>query len=500
MVWDPNKTRERIHQFLETVPEFDGRLSLREHRRMQVEARKGGLLASASSRRAFLVTGAHLYGQILDFDRLVSENDQETERSHEFLLGTLHRHYQLWDNIVDDEDADRIDYHGGRMHGVVTEPGQSTRDQILSAIGLAYRLATVSNPSRPIRLRFGIDQGTCLAMTTGRALEKDVLFLGRPANYAAKLAAGDTEGIFLSPSAQQVVGPNYTVKDGLGWVQPSQQLLTEAVTRFPFERVTKFASSLVSNQSTGTKFSFYRPSPPLSDVKFDRLSPAKTARMGMAALFGDVHGFTKYVDAAIAAGGDAIKQAATRVHVIREELNAVLKDDFEGKRVRFIGDCIHGALAAGESSDDAQRAVLDAFLCASGMRSSFHLIQQQLGGMESLDLAVGVEYGPTPMTRLGLRGEDSVRCSTSRAVVRSEAAQQSLPAGGIKFGPIAMAIAASNLRDQLSRSSSIPLYENAVKSFGAPSRQKLLKPATAAVLPAGFPNRPTGPAQTDGFS
>jgi len=34
------------------------------------------------------------------------------------------------------------------------------------------------------------DHGSCLAMSTGRSHDKDTLFLGRPANHAAKLAAG----------------------------------------------------------------------------------------------------------------------------------------------------------------------------------------------------------------------------------------------------------------------------------------------------------------------
>ena len=98
-------------------------------------------------------------------------------------------------------------------------------------------------------------------------------------------------------------------------------------------------------------------------------------------------------------------------------------------------------IAKGEQADDAPSAVREAACCAAGMRSSFLLCQEILSGIESLDLAIGIEYGPVPLTRIGLRGEDSVRCATGRAVVTAEKVQQRIENGGVDLGPNAKSIA-----------------------------------------------------------
>jgi class 3 adenylate cyclase len=111
-------------------------------------------------------------------------------------------HYRVWDGIVDGESSDRVDYHGARMHAVITSPAGDPVAQLKRAIALAKKLEEAAKQvgsahGFPSRIRFGIDHGKCLAMTTGRSLEKDTLFLGRPANHAAKLAAdGDGRGSF----------------------------------------------------------------------------------------------------------------------------------------------------------------------------------------------------------------------------------------------------------------------------------------------------------------
>ena len=171
----------------------------------------------------------------------------------------------------------------------------------------------------------------------------------------------------------------------------------------------------------------------------------------MRAIFADIDGFTSFVDQSILGGSEKIREAVRIVHVIREELASVLKDDFGGKRVRFIGDCIHGCVAEGERVDDAAKSVREAVLCASAMRSSFDLCLETVRSDAAIDLAVGIEYGPTPMTRLGHRGEDSVRCAASRATVEAERTQQAiLHGGGVRLGPVATVVADPSVRKHFS--------------------------------------------------
>ena len=166
MSWNEARSIERIRQHQKTVPEFDAAVTLAADKAMRAEARKG-LMDTLPVRRAFVVEAAQLYGQLLDFDAVVSENDQETEQSHTRLLEFLDLYYQLWDEIIDANSADRVDYHVARMHAVVTDPAGDPIGQVERAYALAVAL---SGAARRIgaasgfsgRVRFGIRPGSLL--------------------------------------------------------------------------------------------------------------------------------------------------------------------------------------------------------------------------------------------------------------------------------------------------------------------------------------------------
>jgi hypothetical protein len=213
-----------------------------------------------------------------------------------------------------------------------------------------------------------------------------------------------------------------------------------------FEHLATVVAGLADPRASMPVFAFHRATPPLANVKFAELSPARSVRMDMASIFADIDGYTNFVDTAIQGGPQQIKKAVETIHVIREELNSVLKEDFGGKRVRFIGDCIHGCLALGERQDDHSETVKQAALCASGMRSSFDLCLELVQPGADIDLAVGIEIGPTPLTRIGDVGDDSVRCAASRATARAEKIQQEIEGGGVRLGEIASSFADTAVR------------------------------------------------------
>ena len=137
--------------------------------------------------------------------------------------------------------------------------------------------------------------------------------------------------------------------------------------------------------------------------------------------------------------GDLKKAAeAVRVlHVIRKELRDVLHD-FDGLKIRYIGDCLHGAMAEGTSrTTDAIATVVRAALCAGAMRDAFGLIQAELPAANELGLAIGVEYGPVTITRLGVQ-KDRDRCAIGRAVYEAEDMQLSCNGKLTAFGPEAV--------------------------------------------------------------
>lgn len=450
MSWNTDRAKSRIHEHLKTVPEVDRYVALDS-----AVLAKRGLLSRMPLNEAFVVDGAHLYGQLLDFEDLVADQGQETEAAHRRLLRFLNMHYRVWDSIVDGDDGDRVDYHGARLHAVITAPVGDPAAQIERTVALARKLTEAAQKvgeahGFPSRIRFGVDHGKCLAMTTGRgAHEKDTLFLGRPANHAAKLvSAGTEEGIFLTETAQNLVAAR-AIRKRAGHMRLDEAYVQDAARKYAFDKLDRVATE-ISLDGTEPMFRFTRPKLPLSTVKFSELSPANSIRMGMSSIFADIDGFTNFIDQSILGGSEKIREAVKVIHVIREELNSVLKEDFGGKRVRFIGDCIHGCIAEGERADDATKSVREAALCASAMRSSFDLCLEVVRSSAAIDLAVGIEYGPTPMTRLGHRGEDSVRCAASRATIEAERTQQAIEHGGVRLGEVAAAIADPAVRKHYS--------------------------------------------------
>ncbi len=107
----------------------------------------------------------------------------------------------------------------------------------------------------------------------------------------------------------------------------------------------------------------------------------------MVSVFADIDGFTAYVSHCIATG--QVRQLVSNLHAIRYESAATLKHDFNGRKVRFIGDCLHGIIAEGTAYEtDDQRSVLSSLRLAAGLRSSFDLCKEMLPGMASLGLAI----------------------------------------------------------------------------------------------------------------
>jgi hypothetical protein len=296
MPWDKDRAKSRIREHLKTVPEVDRHVALDS-----AVVAKRGLLSRMPLSEAFVVEGAHLYGQLLDFEDLVADKGQETEASHRRLLGFLNMHYRVWDSIVDGDDGDRVDYHGARLHAVIASPSGDPAAQIARAVALARKLTEAAQKvgqahGFPSRIRFGIDHGKCLAMTTGRgAHEKDTLFLGRPANHAAKLVgSGSEQGIFLTDTAQKRAAAGALPKSA-GILTLDEAYVQEAVKKYGFYSLDRMASAIALDFSE-PMFRFKRPVLPLSTVKFSELTPANSIRMGMASIFADIDGFTNFVD------------------------------------------------------------------------------------------------------------------------------------------------------------------------------------------------------------
>ncbi len=461
MTWKEVESRRRIKQFMQQAPEVKGALPnfsggdfraqqrvLREHAGV---TKSGGPLDRLSPDTAIIVDGVHVYVRLLGFDDQLLELQRETEASHRRALGFLHVYYSLLDRIVRDGGGIRVDFHAARLHFVVAEPiGDAYRQERVERalqIVQALDLSSITTPGQlgysvaRSPLRVGIDDGPCIAIANDSGHEMDPVFLGSPANVAAKLASGDAPGVFATDRVWKALG--------LSLVGMSASALPGNI----LARTSVGATNLANrsrDQLLETKrqrptdvappnFVFHRTAPPLAALKFSDLQPSYTIRMEMAALFADIDNFTPFVDAALKSG--AGREVVRAMYVIREEQRAVLKSDFGAKRLRFVGDCAIGLHADGTVAEtNAAKTVENAALCAAALHHSLAICGQEMPSVATLGLQVGIAYGMTPITRLGIRGEMSVRCAASRAVMDAEHHQGIAERGETALSESALAV------------------------------------------------------------
>lgn len=454
MAWNEGRARGRIARFLEGVPQGD--MQVKDFRSFLTETKLSkGLMTDAAASRAALIDiprnraitthGVHVYANLIDFNSVLTEAGRETEASHRRALEFLHAHYQACDLLIDEFEMQRVDFHGGRLHAVVLSPdgleNEGERVRVAVAFAVAFRELVrrlgQEFPRFQTGVCVGIDSGPAVAIDSGRKDEREPLFIGSPANHAAKLAADDQEGVNLGRRAAEAIRRPIGIGETKVYltedfskafladqVQTARGLSTAAQR---LEKAYETASQTIADwerpELNSATFRFHHKEPPLKDLVYADHPPSNAIWMELASIFADLDGFTAYVDKAIVNG--QVAEAVANLHVIRAEMGAVLRDDFKGRKVRYIGDCIHGLIAEGSRTEtDTKKTIGTAVEAAAGIRSSFNLCKELLPGVADIGLAIGIEYGPTPICRLGLRGDASVRAAVSRATCNSEAVQQ----------------------------------------------------------------------------
>lgn len=384
---------------------------------------------------AYRVNGVHLYADILNLRDMLNVTSTEGETCHKKTLRFLNLHYRAVHRILDRVDAMRVDFHNQRLHAVIVKPYDAEADRIHRAIAIGQLIIDVlaqtgEDEEHPnAKVRIGVDSGKALAVNNGRRGHREPLFLGEPANHAAKRASGGTAvGIYLTNKARATIGLAQ-VKDENATAVTAEEIANskeKAKLGVTTDEIVKEWKDDLQKNPIGA-FVFSGHTPPFRDLNIEELSAKNSRRNDAATVYADLDGFTKYVAANIEADYSA-KHVVRTLHVLRGELDAVLHTDFEGRKVRFIGDCVHGLNADGTAqTTEVDDTISNMTLCAGAMRSSFGLAIDRLAAngtdAKSLGLAIGFEFGPMTVTRLGMKG-DLVRCSVSRGVLTAEEEQQ----------------------------------------------------------------------------
>lgn len=485
-------------------------------------------LFSLPNGKAYRVDGVHLYVDILNIDDMLGTTTYEGETVHKRTLRFLNLHYRAVRRILIDVEAIQVDFHNQRLHAVFAKPYGDEAARVHRAVATAQLIIDVlaktgENSDDPLpgaKVRVGIDTGKALAVSNGRRGNREPLFLGPPANLAAKRAGGGKKaGIFITDNAREVIDLDevdnvdvtaLTVEE----IKISQDKAKLDVT---VDRVVKeWEQGLKDHPIASIVFTAH--TPPYRDLDIELLASANSRRQDAISIYADIDGFTKYVGDRVDDDEEA-KDVVRALHVLRSELDAVLHEDFAGRKIRFIGDCVHGVLVEGTAqTTESSETSKNAMLCAAAMRSSFgvalDLLEEDGIDTGELGLAIGLEYGPIAITRLGIKGE-KIRCCVSRAVLQSE--NEQLRCGGAqtaigeqvhKKAPSALTdlFGTSRRRANFHYDEAVEALDNAAKVAKARSAgsSSLLRPATpaagagAAAAAAGFsfPATAAAPSKT----
>ncbi len=529
MVWRHEKARQRIKKLISEAPEIEvGRFAdeympLYEARRAELDAKKERIsppLFDLSKGNAVLVETVQIYIGITNYDEYRIDEEQETVASHERALRFLHLYYSICDRVVEQSKAQRVDFHGSRMHAVVLDRAGAgvTQENIAEAFAFIRDFQAVAkqanrelaNSEFTAHFRIGVDVGPCVAINNGTGLEQEPMFLGSSANHAAKLAEGDEPGVYLSDRVRALLNlPEIGAFEGAQSL--SEGIFSQVLARSdqgalmrlgspehsqsPEELIGSWKDEIKTKKfpdPTIPRFAFHHKEPPLSQIKYAELAPSNSIRMPLISIFADLSGFTAFIDNAIRS--DKIADAVRALYVIREEFQNVVEDDFDGRKVRLIGDCIHALLAKGSSTETNElHSVRQSFLCAGGLRSSFEICQDEMANLTSLGLSIGIEYGQTPISRIGIRGERSVRIASSVATATSEKMQKECRENEIKFGPNAMEIMPTELNDLTDDNGVAPtvMYDDVSTSLSnepiaSPMYARVQAPAASTIPRAHF--------------
>lgn len=480
--------------------------------------------------KAYRVDGVHLYVDILNLDEMLMSSQSEGPTCHRRTLRFLNLHQRAVHRILGAVDAIKVDFHNQRLHAVFAKPYDDEAVRVNRAVATAQLIVDVLAgtgedgdeyiPAAEVRV--GIDTGIALAVCNGRRGSAEPLFLGVPANHAAKRAGGgDATGIFLTNEARSAIGLT-EVKDEDASALGNEDVAEcerEAALSITAETVLRDWKTDLENNPIA-RFEFSGHTPPFADLDLELLTPGNSRRNDAVSIYADIDGFTRYVAQHIDTDTGA-RGVVRALHVLRSELDAVLTQDFGGRKIRFIGDCVHGVIAAGTAqTTDTEASAANAILCTGALRSSFNVALADLKSAgiptDGLGLAIGFDAGPVAITRLGMKGA-MIRCATGRCVVQSEAEQLDCTGRQTAIGESAYSWASEAARAifgsdrkradldfacasaELSRKDESSSKSSRAAATGI-AGAGLLEKATPAPTAFQFPNHNAAPTKPAGFA
>lgn len=260
----------------------------------------------------------------------------------------------------------------------------------------------------------------------GRHGAKEPLFLGTPANRAAKIIA--TSSVRVTDTLRKALPKDLQAlctQAGDVWiVSCADAKLVELLSKIGITWNREKLADRVKEQEKAIPLDAIEYAGATERIDFETLSEKRNKRVTAVSLFADIDGFTKFVSQQTS---DKDKIAALRIfHAIRKETVRAAVDDYDGVQVQHQGDRLQ--VIANIPADDEAKVALEAVKIAVAIMSAMEKsLQAALGGV-NLHYGIGVDIGTALATRLGTRGfRDNICLGAS--VVRAEELQERFSAG-----------------------------------------------------------------------
>jgi class 3 adenylate cyclase len=428
MVWNRNTSLTRIRASIEATKNVEIREFTREM-----------TLSNIGIAEAYRVNGVHGYFDIYNAKDLLGSTETEGERSHQRYLRYLHIFSRVvHQTVLADTEVFKVDQQNERLHLLQFKPYDDEAKRIAKMVSTMRALRTLlgrvddlHSELEDARVCVGVETGIALAVNNGTRGDREPLFLGYPANHAAKLLR-ESPGIYLGTKARACLGEGFEGDDSTKLTDAQLDTLDErAGLGLDIDAMVKRWKDELEKTPIAS-VEFIRPTPPLSGLVINELTPKNSRRFDGVAFMADIDGFTKFVSKRIDDNKNE-NEAVQVLHVIRKELRDVLNDR-GGRKVRYLGDCLQGATLEGERTTDEAKTVEVSMDIVAEMRSSFALVHGELPTSKDLGLAIGAEFGPLSITRIGVK-TDRDRCIAGRALLEAEQLQEDCTGVQSAFGP-----------------------------------------------------------------
>jgi class 3 adenylate cyclase len=457
MSWKYQTSLERIQKYLADLGEIHIEKLVRD-------ADLYTLLTPTNCRQIY---GAHVYFDVPNFALIASQADGGDYRR---VIQAIHIYHREVARIVEDPemfDGVRIHFQGPKLHALFFRPIDSSEKiaakSVLLQIVLRDFVANVFNPAFPLlpdlTIAGGADLGYAIGTKNGMEGDRELLFLGAPANYAAKIVGAPSQinitgKIFLA-LPRKLRGLCSRIEEGIYQIDAvNPETIAELLEEFGICWNRSDSAERLEDDKRLFPLKAIEYSEADSLIDLDSLGITNNKRVRAASLFADVSGFTKYIDAAQTT--DDKKKALRVFHAIRKEMAEVVKHDFPGLRIQYQGDRVQ-ALFHLPKNDDA--AFLNtAVETAAGLQSSMeYTLKQCLPEAGPLNLAIGIDVDVTLVSKIGTRGQRDRIC-VGIGVEDAARAQEKSNGGEVSLTPRAFQLLDDRLQPQFTLDKTRNLY------------------------------------------